>query len=107
MRGLSADDCRDMSQVRDEIDSIDAMLVDLIAKRFTYINRASQIKQHPDDALIAWRIEDVVDKVRTRAAELGLPPDLVEPLWRLMMGWFVSYEKTQLALRCNGQPNSG
>jgi isochorismate pyruvate lyase len=110
----AAAECSDLSQVRYEIDCIDVMLVDLIANRFKYIDRASQLKQHPDEALIEWRIEDVVDKVRARARTLGLPSDLVEPLWRQMMDWFVHYEAVQLASRadttfsgCNGRPEPG
>ena len=38
------EDCTDMSQVRTEIDRLDAALVDLIAERFGYVERAWQLK---------------------------------------------------------------
>jgi isochorismate pyruvate lyase len=34
--------------------------------------------------------------VRARAGEQGLPPDLVEALWRQMIGWFIQYEEEKL-----------
>ena len=37
-------DCRDMTEVRAEIDRVDNALVDLIAERFGYVERAWQIK---------------------------------------------------------------
>ena len=78
-----------MEQVRAEIDRIDVALVDLICERFAYVDRAWQLKQSPAEARVPWRIQQVIDKVRTRAAEQGLPPELAEALWRQMVGWFI------------------
>ena len=90
------EDCADMEQVRAEIDRIDVMLVDLIGERFTYVDRAWQLKQSPAEARVPWRIQQVINRVRTRAKEKGLPPELTEALWRQMIGWFVQYEEEKL-----------
>jgi isochorismate pyruvate lyase len=96
MAPRKAPDCMDMEQVRAEIDRIDATLVDLIGERFTYVDRAWQLKQSPAEARVPWRIQQVIDKVRGRAVENGLPPELVEALWRQMIGWFIQYEEEKL-----------
>ena len=64
-------DCRSMDEVRAEIDRIDQSLVDLIGERFTYVDRAWQLKQSPAEARVPWRIQQVIDKVRARAAAQG------------------------------------
>ncbi len=97
MSPRSAKDCCDMSQVRSEIDRIDARLVDLIAERFSYVDRAWQLKKSPADATVPWRIEQVIDKVREHAEAQGIPPRLVEALWRQMIGWFIQYEQEKLS----------
>ena len=90
-------DCRDMGEVRTEIDRIDGALVDLIAERFGYVERAWQIKLAEKAAAnVPWRNQQVIDKVRSRAEAQGLPPDLVEALWRQMIGWFIQYEEEKL-----------
>jgi isochorismate pyruvate lyase len=89
-------DCTNMEEVRAEIDRIDAALVDLIGERFVYVDRAWQLKQSPAEAVVPWRIQQVIDKVRARAVEKGLPPELVEALWRQMIGWFIQYEEEKL-----------
>ncbi len=89
-------DCTAMEQVRAEIDRIDEALVDLIAERFTYVDRAWQLKSNPDEATVPWRIQEVIDKVEARARERGLPPELAEALWRQMIGWFIQYEEQRL-----------
>ncbi len=93
---LKPADCASMEEVRTEIDRIDTDLVDLIAERFNYVDRAWQLKQGPGEARVAWRIQQVIDRVKARAMESDLPPELVEALWRQMIGWFVQYEEEKL-----------
>lgn len=92
-------ECADMSQVRAEIDRIDAALVDLIAERFAYVERAWQLKKNPSEANVPWRIQQVIDKVKTQARQRGLPAEMIEMVgaqWRNMIGWFVQYEEEKL-----------
>ena len=94
-------DCADMSQVRTEIDRIDSALVDLIAERFGYVDRAWQLKKNtPEGAVVPWRIQQVIDRVKERARERELPPDIVDMVgaqWKNMIGWFVQYEEEKLS----------
>lgn len=85
-----------MDEVRAEIDRIDRTLVDLIGERFGYVDRAWQLKNSPAEARVPWRVQQVIDKVRARAGEKDLPPELVEALWRQMIGWFIQYEEEKL-----------
>jgi len=96
-------DCRSMDEVRAEIDRIDQSLVDLIGERFAYVDRAWQLKQSPAEARVPWRIQQVIDKVRARAAAKNLPPELAEALWRQMIGWFVQYEEEKLRQSTDGK----
>jgi isochorismate pyruvate lyase len=94
-------ECADMSHVRAEIDRIDALMVDLIADRFGYVDRAWQIKQAAgtEGAVVPWRIQQVIDKVKAQARARDLPPEMVELVgsqWRNMIGWFVQYEEEKL-----------
>ena len=94
-------ECADMSEVRREIDRIDDELVDLIARRFGYVDRAWQLKRNtPEGAVVQWRIQQVIDRVKARAKEKDLPPEMVEMVgaqWRNMIGWFVQYEEEKLS----------
>jgi isochorismate pyruvate lyase len=104
MSSRSPKDCADLSQVRIEIDRIDNALVDLIAERFGFVERAWQIKlglKH--EASVPWRNQQVIDKVRKRATSKGVPPDLCEALWRQMIGWFIQYEEEKLRDQIEGK----
>ena len=107
MSARAAKDCTDMAQVRAEIDRLDAELVDLIAQRFGYVDRAWQLKADPGEAYVPWRIQQVIDKVKAHAKSKGLPPELTEALWRQMIGWFVQYEEEKLRRQLEDNGNKG
>jgi len=91
-----AQECADMDEVRAEIDRLDTVLIDAMAERFTYVERAWQLKSSPEEATVPWRIQQVIDKVSARADAKGFPPELAEALWRQMIGWFIQYEEKKL-----------
>ncbi len=92
-----APDCRTMDEVRVEIDRVDDALVDLIAERFTYVDRAWQLKNDPAEATVPWRIEEVIERVSRRAGQLGMPPEVAGQIWRSMITLFIRYEEAKLA----------
>ncbi|MBO9400102.1 chorismate mutase [Shimia sp. R9_3] len=90
---LAPADCPDMPSLREQIDMLDRTLVQLLAKRATYIDRAVEIKQGVGlPASIPARIEDVVAKVRATAEAEELDPDLIETLWRQLIDWSIARE---------------
>ena len=94
---IPPEQCISMDEVRREIDRIDERMVELLAERFAYVDRAWQIKMGTrESATVPWRIQQVIDKVKAKAEEQGLPPELVEALWRQMIGWFIQYEEERM-----------
>ena len=86
--------------LRDRIDAIDEQLVTLIAERMGAVDEVVTVKQaHGLPARLDDRIENVVARVRARAAHLGAPPDLAEILWRRMIEWVIAYEDGKLKAR--------
>ncbi|MFN4154785.1 MAG: chorismate mutase [Paracoccaceae bacterium] len=90
-------DCETMADIRAEIDRLDADLVRLFAERAAYIDRAAEIKAGVDlPARIGSRVEEVVANVRRHALTHGLPPELVEKLWRRLIDWSIAREENRL-----------
>ena len=94
---LKPEDCTTMVHIRTEIDRLDDDLVRLFADRAGYIDRAAEIKAGVDlPARIDSRVEEVVRNVRRHAETYGLPPDLVEKLWRRLIDWSIAREESHL-----------
>jgi isochorismate pyruvate lyase len=91
-----AADCQSMGEVRTEIDRVDEALVDLLAERWSYVDKAWVFKRAPEEASVPWRNRDVIEKVRVRAQTAGMPPEMAEALWRLIIGWGIQYEEERL-----------
>lgn len=97
-------ECRSLSEVRAEIDRVDRSLVDLMAERFGYVERAWQLKLvEKAEANVPWRNQQVIDKVRARAKDQGVSPELCEALWRQMIGWNVQYEEEKILKTIDGK----
>lgn len=68
-------DCATMAELRAEIDRLDGEIVAQLVARAAFIDRAIVLKQGENlPARIHDRVEDVVTKVRARAAAQGLDP---------------------------------
>jgi len=90
-------DCQSMDDVRSEIDRLDRALVDALAERWSYVDRMWELKRAQSaEANVPWRNRAVVEKVRERAVEQGLPPEMAEALWRQIIGWGIQYQDEKL-----------
>ena len=93
------ENCATISELRVEIDRIDAALVALLAERTTFIDRAAEIKLVVGlPARIPARVEQVVANVRL-LSETGFDPDKAEALWRELIEWSIRREEAALAAK--------
>jgi isochorismate pyruvate lyase len=93
---ITAASFTNMQQVREEVDALDHKLVDLLSQRMACIVAASRIKTSADEARVAWRVADVIEKVRSRAVQVGFDPQLAEEIWREMIERCIAFEHTRL-----------
>lgn len=94
---LPPDACESMAALRGQIDRIDRALVDLLAERSRYIDRAIVLKQRENlPARITGRVAEVISNVRDGAKERGLDPDLVEQIWTVLIEAAIAHEQTVL-----------
>ncbi len=90
-------DCNSMAELRVQIDLLDEQLVQMLAFRAAYIDRAAELK--PAEGLparIGPRVEEVVANAVKKAERLRLDPALVETLWRAMVDWSIAREEKTL-----------
>ena len=87
------DDCKSMEELRHQIDKLDTKIVELLATRSQFIDRATDLKSiNGMPARIPDRIESVVSNAREAAQELDLDSDLVEKIWRILIEWSIKRE---------------
>ena len=92
------DECQSMDETRAEIDRVDGELVALLAERWSYVDRMWTFKraEAATHSSVPWRNTEVIDRVRARARERGLPEEMAEALWRQIIGWGIQYQDEKL-----------
>lgn len=89
---MKKEKCESLEQARAKIDAIDTALIEMIATRQFYVDQATRFKRSVQDVQSPERVEQVIQKVRAQALELGTDPDLVEHLYREMIQRFIQRE---------------
>jgi chorismate mutase/prephenate dehydrogenase len=75
-----------LDHLRDQIDSIDKQLVELLAQRGRVVQQVIQVKQQHDlPTFHPAREENLISARRAQAKQAGLDPDYVEDLFRTVM----------------------
>ncbi len=89
-------ECKDMNEVRENIDRIDSEIVKLISLRSRFVSQAAGFKKTKEDVKAPKRVEEVIARVRTLADFEGIDPDIVENVYRTMISCFINYEMKEL-----------
>lgn len=84
-RTMLPDDCRSMAEVREGVDSVDAEIVTLLARRYGYMRAAARIKQNREAVRDEPRKAEVIANAVAHAEKLGVPADTVAALWELLV----------------------
>ena len=91
-------ECRNIEEIRKEIDDIDHDILRLIGKRFSYIKEIIKYKNNPDDVKAKERHSEVISERRSFAESLDLDPDVIENIYQILMDYSI---KTQIELLKN------
>ena len=89
-------ECHSLKEVREEIDKLDDQIVELIAKRNQYIKQAARFKNTVAEVKAPERVDAVIQRLRRKALELDLNPNLVADLYRMMINEMVETEIAEL-----------
>ena len=88
-----------IGEIRQQIDSVDDDLIKLLSKRAKLVTAAGEIKKDEEGVRDPRRVEQVIAKVKAKAAEIGLDPEIAEEIYRTIIGCFVRKEMKEFTLR--------
>jgi isochorismate pyruvate lyase len=87
------EDCRNISEIRTEIDAIDKKILKMLGQRFEYVKKVVDFKEKTPDSIVASnRRETVIAQRREWAIENGLSPDAIEEMYRNLIQYFIDEE---------------
>jgi isochorismate pyruvate lyase len=86
------EECQDMQEIRKEIDQIDKNIIDLLGSRFNYVKAASKFKKDEQAVKAPERFAAMLAQRRRWAEENNLSPDVIEKMYRDLVGYFIEQE---------------
>lgn len=89
---MKIEECHSLQEVRDYIDDLDDKIVELIAARNGYVKQAAKFKHSIEEIKGKERMDAVMDRVRSRAMEFGVSPNLLSRLYTIMIDEMVEAE---------------
>jgi isochorismate pyruvate lyase len=84
--------CESLEELRNCIDALDDQIVELIAARNSYVKQAAKFKHSINEIKGKERMEAVMDRIRMRAMEFGVSPNLLTKLYTIMIDEMVEAE---------------
>jgi isochorismate pyruvate lyase len=81
-----------IGEVRRRIDDIDREIVGLIGRRQAWVVEAGRLKTDAAAVRAPDRVEAVIAKVRSLAADAAASPEVVESTYRAMIAAFIDLE---------------
>jgi isochorismate pyruvate lyase len=97
---LPPEHCETMSDLRGQIDRIDRALLDMLAERDRYIDRAIVLKPRENlPARTTDRVAQVIANVRQGAEDRHLDPEQIERIWTDLIETAIAHEAKMLGER--------
>ena len=88
--------CNSLEEVREEVDILDDKIVELISERSHYIRQAAAFKNSVEEVKADDRIDFIMNRLRHRAIELGVNPNMITDLYKIMIDEMVETEISEL-----------
>jgi isochorismate pyruvate lyase len=86
------EDCKNMEEIRYEIDFIDKQIVELIAHRAKYVKEASKFKKSENAVRDEERVKKVIESKKQLALEYNISTALIGEIYKTMIEYFVNQE---------------
>ena len=89
---LDPDECNSMTEVRAGVDDVDRRVVELLKRRFGYMDAAARIKPDREAVRDEWRKADVLAKVDAAAERMGVDRALMARLYEDLIETSIAHE---------------
>ena len=85
-------DCSNMAEVRAGVDAVDAALIEMLTRRFGYMDAAARIKTDRNAVRDEARKVQVIANVGAAALQAGLPVEAITGIWENLVEASIAYE---------------
>jgi isochorismate pyruvate lyase len=85
-------ECVSLDEIRLHIDKLDTEIIALFGKRFQYVKEVVKFKSNKTEVIARERYNKVLSSRREMAVANGLSPEVIEKIYRTLLGYFIEEE---------------
>ena len=85
-------ECSSLEEVRDQIDSIDKEIIQLLGLRHKYVEKIVRFKKDEEGVIAAARKDFVIQQRANWAAQSGADPETIRKLYTLLIDRNIQHE---------------
>ena len=84
---------RKLSKVRNKLDKLDNMLLEIIKKRTSLVNEVLKLKEYKSEIIDRKRISLILNKIKRKSLKKNIDPKITQRIWKNMIWSYIDYEK--------------
>lgn len=84
--------CNNIKEVRESIDEIDFLIVELLGKRLCFVEEIVKFKDNEESIVAKSRQEEVIEQRRKWAEQFNLDQDLIENIYKTLLQFNIQKE---------------
>ena len=82
-----------LSKIRSELDKLDNILIKVIKKRTTLVNKVLALKDKKNQIVDQRRINLILKNIKKKSIKNKIDPKITNRIWKNMIWSYIDYEK--------------
>ena len=82
-----------LSKIRSELDKLDNILIKVIKKRTTLVNKVLALKDKKNQIVDQRRINLILKNIKKKSIQNKIDPKITNRIWKNMIWSYIDYEK--------------
>ena len=88
-----------LSKIRSELDKLDNILIKVIKKRTTLVNKVLALKDKKNQIVDQRRINLILKNIKKKSIQNKIDPKITNRIWKNMIWSYIDYEKRNFKKR--------
>ena len=84
---------RKLLKVRNKLDKLDNILLEIIKKRTSLVNEVLKLKEYKSEIIDRKRISLILNKIKRKSLKKNIDPKITQRIWKNMIWSYIDYEK--------------
>ena len=82
-----------LSKVRNKLDKLDNILLNIIKRRTLLVNEVLKLKKYKNEIIDKKRISFILKKIKNKSIQKKIDPKITNRIWKNMIWSYIDYEK--------------